>query len=1084
MLRLLTPLVSTIHAFAIALIFMSVAAPAAANRIEVSPTQLTFSALGESQTVSVRVYDENNLEIEDAPFNYFVIFDEGAFNGESPGDNEFRIVSGGLEITAGVNGIGDISISIGSGESVNVPISVGQVPTTLTVTPGVLTLDAGETVTLQAALSDANGYEIQVHDGVRGGAVVNWESSDSAIATVEGVGGVYNGKESGATADVTAVGEGTVTITANWLGVTTSVTGTTMVPGSLRSRSLRSTANSATLSEQIHVTVGAASANTAPTGLPTISGTARVGETLTASASGIADTDGLTNAAFAWQWIANDGTSDTDIAGATGSTYTLTSAEAGKTIKVRVSFTDDAGTEETLVSAATAAVAGGFTARFEDVPTSHDGSGRFDVRVVFSDELPSGSAGTGGHGRIKHALAVTGGTRKQVWKSSPPARDEYWIRVKPSGDGAVELSLATPSDCEDPDALCTPDGRPLSQAVSATIPGPAPLTRTVSIASADDTHTQTRSVTAHSSQVTEGTAAPFTLTRTGSLADALTVNVSVTETGTMLGGTVPETVTFNANASTAELRVETEDDEVAEPASAVTAALAAGSGYSVDTAAASGSVTVEDDDAVPAVQTAAIVTVPENTTAVATLTATDDDTPVADLAWSIAGGADAALFTVSAGGDLAFASAKDFETPDDADGNGDYEVTVRVTDGSNPVDAALTVRLTDVDESAPVLSSASVNGDALVLTFAEPLDGGSVPAPSAFSVAVDGAARGVSDVSVGGSSVTLTLASAVAAGETVTVGYTEPAGANDRPLQDVAGHRVASFADEAAANATAGVTAELDDLPADTSTTGRLAAGGSFQGSIQAGTAQNATDEDWIAVPMVKGQVYVIDLEGADTGHGTLSDPKINGVAEPNGWHGGASDDNGGEGKNSRVLFTAVSSGDHYIKVAGSDAASVGTYRLSVARFDGDQLATPATTATVAVGGSVDGSIDETRDMDAFKVALVAGDSYKIDFQGNGFSAGLSSPVILGLLDPDGSTIANTSASGGSAVVPTRLRYTAAATGTRRTPPRYRARRTASSSGCVRRGLRRARSRSRGRWARCGRRSRAAQAPRAPRSPR
>ena len=101
----------------------------------------------------------------------------------------------------------------------------------------------------------------------------------------------------------------------------------------------------------------AAPENAAPTGLPTIAGTARVGETLTASASDIADADGLTNAVFAWQWLANDGTADTDFADATEATYTLTAAEAGKTIKVRATFTDDAGTEETLVSEATAAVA-------------------------------------------------------------------------------------------------------------------------------------------------------------------------------------------------------------------------------------------------------------------------------------------------------------------------------------------------------------------------------------------------------------------------------------------------------------------------------------------------------------------------------------------------------------------------------------------------------------------------------------------------------------------------------------------------------------------------------------------------------
>ena len=94
-------------------------------------------------------------------------------------------------------------------------------------------------------------------------------------------------------------------------------------------------------------------ANSAATGAPAITGTARVGETLTADTSGIADADGLTGASFSYQWLA-DGT---DISGATGSTYTLASTDLGKAVKVRVSFTDDAGYEETLTSAATAAVA-------------------------------------------------------------------------------------------------------------------------------------------------------------------------------------------------------------------------------------------------------------------------------------------------------------------------------------------------------------------------------------------------------------------------------------------------------------------------------------------------------------------------------------------------------------------------------------------------------------------------------------------------------------------------------------------------------------------------------------------------------
>ena len=97
--------------------------------------------------------------------------------------------------------------------------------------------------------------------------------------------------------------------------------------------------------------------NSPPTGAPTINGTPQVRRTLTADTSGISDADGLTNVSYSYQWIRNDGGTDADIAGETASTHTLVSADEGKTIKVRVSFTDDAGNEETLTSAATAAVA-------------------------------------------------------------------------------------------------------------------------------------------------------------------------------------------------------------------------------------------------------------------------------------------------------------------------------------------------------------------------------------------------------------------------------------------------------------------------------------------------------------------------------------------------------------------------------------------------------------------------------------------------------------------------------------------------------------------------------------------------------
>ena len=96
--------------------------------------------------------------------------------------------------------------------------------------------------------------------------------------------------------------------------------------------------------------------NTSATGLPTITGIPAVGQTLSAETSGISDANGLTGVSYAYQWIRNDGTSDEEISGATGQTYTLTSNDHGKAIKVRVTFTDDDGFSESLTSTATGSV--------------------------------------------------------------------------------------------------------------------------------------------------------------------------------------------------------------------------------------------------------------------------------------------------------------------------------------------------------------------------------------------------------------------------------------------------------------------------------------------------------------------------------------------------------------------------------------------------------------------------------------------------------------------------------------------------------------------------------------------------------
>ena len=96
----------------------------------------------------------------------------------------------------------------------------------------------------------------------------------------------------------------------------------------------------------------------------------------------------------------------------------------------------------------------------------------------------------------------------------------------------------------------------------------------------------------------------------------------------------------------------------------------------------------------------------------ATLTASDDDTPIAgDLIWTnpIGRGRLRTSFRSAEGGVLTFSSVKDYEAPDDADADGTYEVTVQVSDGSETDSADLVVTLENVVELTAITGPESVN---------------------------------------------------------------------------------------------------------------------------------------------------------------------------------------------------------------------------------------------------------------------------------------------------------------------------------------------------------------------------------------
>ncbi len=114
-------------------------------------------------------------------------------------------------------------------------------------------------------------------------------------------------------------------------------------------------------------------------------------------------------------------------------------------------------------------------------------------------------------------------------------------------------------------------------------------------------------------------------------------------------------------------------------------------------------VTDVDDGIAPVITSAADFFVAENATVVGTVTASDADTPVASLSYSIAGGVDADLFAIDAKtGGLTFKEAPDFENPADDGGNNVYDVVVKVFDGLNATKQALAVTVTGGDDAPSV----------------------------------------------------------------------------------------------------------------------------------------------------------------------------------------------------------------------------------------------------------------------------------------------------------------------------------------------------------------------------------------------
>ena len=211
---------------------------------------------------------------------------------------------------------------------------------------------------------------------------------------------------------------------------------------------------------------GGQDGNTQATGLPAISGTAQVGQSLVADTSGIDDADGLTNVSYSYQWIRSDGNTDTDIAGATGSTYTLVSADQGKAIKVKVSFTDDADHDETLTSTATGAVTAAANNPATGQPTI---SGTAQVgEMLTADE--SGIADADGLNDVTFSYQWTANDGSAD-TDIQDATDSTYILTDDDAGRAIKVRVSFTDDAGNQETLTSAATDTVAAAATATVPG-------------------------------------------------------------------------------------------------------------------------------------------------------------------------------------------------------------------------------------------------------------------------------------------------------------------------------------------------------------------------------------------------------------------------------------------------------------------------------------------------------------------------------------------------------------------------------------------------------------------------------------
>ena len=317
-----------------------------------------------------------------------------------------------------------------------------------------------------------------------------------------------------------------------------------------------------------------------------------------------------------------------------------------------------------------------------------------------------------------------------------------------------------------------------------------------------------------------------------------------------------------------------------------------------------------------------LLTFPENSTPSHQVSATDDDADDSITDFQITGGADRDKFTINADGTLSMTFAPNFDDPQDANDDNDYEVEIKVSSGPSggaadaSASATFIVRITNLADELAGVPSVRVVEEALNSITLRWYQNPSDTLPLTFSEIEVYDYNQARTILVTGRS----LQAEVELLETNTAYQ----------------FRVRSINSDGVGSWSSSVNARTDDCSSTTDDACELTVGQDLVGRIN---VSSAGDSDWFLFT-TSAAAYRIEIFGATPGAsgGTLPDPTLrihygDGQTTPVVGNRGV-----GQNEGHILVPGSFSTTTFYLEVISARASQVGTYTVSVDRDRGSLM--------------------------------------------------------------------------------------------------------------------------------------------------